>query len=130
MWGAAFGARYDYLRRQHHLDTATPDSDKIFEEVNSKLNPIEIAKDKALDAILKRYLSWLATLVEWTEKPIAVALKAFFNSSEIASDYDELKQMNDDLQKRFAAQLASYLKPDWRQRLTNAVNAATPQLRP
>ena len=129
MWGAAYGARYDFLRRQHHLDTATPDSEKIFEEVNSKLNPIEIAKDKAQDALLKRCLSWLATLVEWTEKPIAVLLKAFFTSSEIASDYDELRLMNDDLQKSFAALLAPYMKPDWQQRLTNAVNSATPQLR-
>ncbi len=48
-------------------------------------------------------------------------LKAFFSSSEIASDYSELKLMNDSIQKKLAGLLAPHMKPDWRLRhFTNA----------
>jgi hypothetical protein len=57
----------------------------------SKIDPLEIAEDKAIDALAKKYFSRLAPILEWAGSPIAEALKAFFDSSEIATDYDELR---------------------------------------
>ena len=128
-WGESFGARFNSLRKQGRVEQSTPDSEKIFDEINSKLNPVEIAKDKALEAILKRYLAFAATALEWAEKPLAVALKAFFDSSEIATDWDELRLMNDDIQKRVAVLLAPHMRTDWKERLNAAAQAAGPQLR-
>jgi hypothetical protein len=129
LWGHAFGARFDALRKQGRVERSTPDSEKIFEALNAKLNPVEIAKDKAKDALVKRYLASAAAILEWASKPVAEALKAFFNASEIASDYDELRIMNDDIQKRIAVLLSPYVVADWRQRLEGAAQEAAPQLK-
>lgn len=129
LWGAAYDAQYNELRKKSRLQTSTPDSDKIFEQVSSKLNPVDIATDKALDALVKKFLPRVAPVLEWASSPLAVALKAFFDSSEIASDYDELRLMNDAIQNRVAILLQPYLKPDWKDLLKHAVQDAAPQLR-
>ncbi len=111
------------------LKKATPDADKIFEAVSSKLNPLEIAKDKTVDALVKKYFARLAPVVEWAGGSIAEGFNAFFDSSEIATDYDELRLMNDDIQSRVSTLLQPYFKPDWKQTLNQAVKEAGPQLR-
>jgi hypothetical protein len=128
LWGSAYGDRFDALRKARRIETATPDSAKIFAEVNSRLNPIDIAKDKSEEVLLKKYLSWVATLMEWMEKPLSQALKAFFDGSETATDYDELKLMNDDIQKRVMVLLDPHLRSDWKDKLKRAVIDASPQL--
>jgi hypothetical protein len=133
VWAASYDRQYDFLRSRGHLEKSTPDAEKIFAEVESKVDPIDIVSDKVKDKILetavKRYLSRLAPLLKFASSPFAAALKAFFDSSEIASDYDELRLMNDDLQARISAKLAPYLKPDWQVRLNSAAQQAAPALR-
>ena len=129
-WGKAYDSRYQELRQKGRIQTATPDADKIFEAVKSKIDPLEIAKDQAVDALAKKYFSRLAPIVEWAGGPIAEALKAFFDSSEIATDYDEVRLMNDDIQKRIAVLLQPFFKPDWKEILNQAVKEAAPQLKP
>jgi len=129
LWGRAYADRYNSLRKAAHLERATPDAEKLFEAVNSHLNPVDIAKDKVEDLVLKRYLSWAATLAEWAEKPLSQALKAFFDSSETATDYDELRLMNDDLQKRIIIILEEHMQPGWKDKLDRAVTDALPELR-
>jgi hypothetical protein len=129
LWGEAYVTRFNELRKQGRIEKSTPDADKIFEEVNAKLNPIEIAKDKLEERLLKKYLSWLATIMEWADKPIAIVLKAFFNSSEIATDYQELRLMNDSIQKVAVSLLEPHMRSDWKDKLGIAVRAAGPQLR-
>src|SRR5882672_346708 len=43
-WGKAYNVRYNELRSKGRIVSATPDSDKIFEAISSKLNPLELAK--------------------------------------------------------------------------------------
>jgi hypothetical protein len=97
LWGRAYGDRYDWLRKKGRVESSTPDAEKIRKLVLDRLDPRSIAKDRATDAILKKYLPTLAALVQWAKNPITAALYAFFNCSEIASDYDELRLMNEDL---------------------------------
>jgi|ERR1022692_3975663 hypothetical protein len=118
LWASAYGARYDELRKQGRLEESTPDAQKISESVQSKINPIEFAKDAAKDAILKAVLSKAAFLVDFFESD---GLNAFFNSSEIKSDYDELRLMDKILQSEITKQLEPYMKTDWRARLRQAV---------
>jgi hypothetical protein len=40
-------------RKQGHLEKSTPDSEKISEELKSHIDPLEIAKDKIEDKVLK-----------------------------------------------------------------------------
>jgi hypothetical protein len=133
LWAAAYDKQYEWLRAKGRLQQSTPDADKIFETVKSKLDPIEVAsdklKDKALEALVKRYFSRLAPLVKFAGGPIGEALKAFFNSSEIATDYDELRLMNDDIQQRVALLLQPYLKPNWQSLVDTAARQAAPAIR-
>lgn len=129
VWGKVFDTQYDALRKQGRVQSSTPDSEKIFEAVKSKIDPIEVAKDKAIDELLKKYLPGAASVMKFASGPISTALQTFFNSSEIATDYDELRLMNDDLQQRIIALLQSSLDPDWQSKLLNAVHDAVPLLR-
>ena len=133
LWAAAYERQYEFLRSQGRLQQSTPDADKIFEAVKSKIDPVEIAsdrlKDKAVEALIKKYLSRLAPLIKFASGPYIEALKAFFTSSEIASDYDELRLMNDDIQQRIAELLQPYLRPDWKASVNTAFQQATPIIR-
>jgi hypothetical protein len=129
LWGTAYSAQYDSLRRRGKIETSTPDAQKIYDAVSAKLNPIDISKDRASDALLKRFLPRLAAIMEWAPATVVEPLKAFFDSSEIATDYDELRLMNDDIGKRLARLLEPYMVQDWKDRLKQAVQAAGPQLR-
>jgi hypothetical protein len=131
LWGTAYDAQYDSLRKRGHLDRSTPDSEKFYEAVKSKIDPREIVKDRAEDAVLKWAFSLakLGCVLEWVKLPPIEALKQFFKSSEIATDYDELRLANDIIQQEIALQLGPYLKPDWNSRLSTAVDQSTPQWR-
>lgn len=128
-WNAAYDAQYNALRASGHLQTSTPDADKIFEAVKDKLDPREMAKDQAVDALVKKFLPKVAPVLKFaSDNPFMVALKAFFTSSEIATDYDELRLMNDDLQDRFMNDLKPSLDPDWNDKFKAAVSDAVPSI--
>jgi hypothetical protein len=129
-WGAGYDKQFDRLRRAGRLESSTPDSEKIYEAVKDKLDPKEIAKDRALEALVKKHFARAAPVLEFANGPIAAALFAFFDSSEIASDYDELRHMNVEIQKEVVELLGPALRPDWRPKLQNAVQQAVPQLMP
>lgn len=128
-WNMAYDKQYNDLRARGQLQQSTPDADKVFEAVKDKLDPREMAKDQAVDALVKQFLPKVAPVLKWaSDNPFIVALKAFFTSSEIASDYDELRLMNDDLQQRFINVLTPSLDPDWNDKLKAAVTDAAPSL--
>lgn len=133
LWAGAFDKQYNLLRERGRLVASTPDAGKIFEEVKSKVDPLEVLKDratdKALDAAVKRYLPRLAPLIAFAGGPIGVALKSFFNSSEVASDYDELRRMNDSISQKVSILLMPHLKPDWKSALNKAAQQAGPTLK-
>jgi hypothetical protein len=132
-WAGSYDKQYNWLRSKGQLQKSVPDSEKIFDELRSKVDPLDIVadkvKDKVIETAVKRYFSRLAPLVVIASGPIGQALKAFFTSSDIATDYDELRLMNEDIQARVSALLAPYLKPDWKSMLTNAVQQAVPSLK-
>jgi hypothetical protein len=139
LWGGAYAKEYDYLRTRHRLERAAPDAEKLKEKILDHLNPFEVAKDKlgdrakqkAIELALKtKFLAWAGTVAKWAGKsPWVYAIKENFEASDIATDYDELAFMDDQLQEEFALQLSAYLKPNWKDILNNAATAAGPQLR-
>ena len=134
LWGQAYASRFDELRAKGQIQEATPDSEKIKEAIRSKLDPVEVTKDEIEDAVLKglvkKFLPQLAPVLKFASGKLATVLSAFFDSTEIATDYQELKLMNDDLQNQFAARLSVVLKPNWNDLLNKAVEQAAPQLTP
>jgi hypothetical protein len=129
LWGQAYDAQYDSLRKQGRLERSTPDSEKFYEAVKSKIDPLDIAKDHAEDAALKWVfgLAKIGFVLEWVRLPAVEVLKQSFKSSDTASDYDELQLADDIIQQEIALQLAPFLKSDWNSRLSTAVDQATPQ---
>lgn len=83
-----------------------------------------------MKALVKKFLPQLAPVLKFAGSKLATALAAFFSSTEIATDYQEVKVMNDDLQDQFATRLAPVLKPNWKDLLNTAVEQAAPQLQP
>lgn len=61
-WNTVYRRAYQSLAGQPR---ATSDVDKILEEVRSQISPIDWAVDEALEALVERYLSSLAPLVEF-----------------------------------------------------------------
>ena len=99
------------------------------EEELFKARTRETGSIKIIDALVKKYLSQLAPVLVWASSPLAEALKAFFDSSEIATDYDELRLMNNLIQLKVAALMQPFFKPHWKDTLKQAVQEAAPQLR-
>jgi hypothetical protein len=129
-WAKSYDTQFNALRKQGRIEKSTPDSEKIFEAVKSQLDPIEISKDQVVDDLVKKYLPKAAPVLKFASGPIGAALGAFFNSSEIATDYDELRLMNDQIQQAVLALLQPSLDSDWQSSLQQAVKNAVPQLKP
>lgn len=129
LWGKAFDTQFDNLRKQHRVERAVPDSEKIYEAIKSKIDPLDIVTDRAREAAIKRFLPRLEFVVKWASGPIGAALQAFFTPSDIATDYDELRLMNDQLQEQMLNVLRPSLRPNWNDQLKSAVQSAAPQLR-
>ena len=96
VWGKSYNEQYDSLRKKGRLERSTPDSEKFYEAVKSKIDPREIAKDHAEDAVLHWVadMAHVGVVLEWVNLPVVQALKKFFESSEISTDYDELRLAN------------------------------------
>jgi hypothetical protein len=124
LWGQSFNAQYRGLRHRGHLEQSTPDDERVEEILNAHLNPFEIAKDHAQDAILKSCLGRLGFVVEWSGLPPVAAILTFFeNSPEAASDFDELLLMDSAIQEEVGKQLQPLMLPTW----NTDLNAATTQ---
>jgi len=130
LWDKAFDAQFDSLRKSHHLESATPEAERIEGAVNDNFNPIEIIKDKAKETLVKEILPKLATLLKWVSSKLAVVLSTFLESQDVATDYDELKLMNDAIQDRVFNALDPYLTPDWTDELAKTVTRSFPQAGP
>jgi hypothetical protein len=128
-WNESCDARYEQLRKVGRAESSVPDSEKVYEAVRDKLNPESIAKDKALDLLFRTWLPRVAEVIEWASGPFVSGLRAFFTSSSIASDYDELRICNVDIQTALNKKLMPYMEPDWKSKLNTAVQQAGQELR-
>ncbi len=117
-WDRAY--RVAYLRVKGQRRT-TSDVDKILEELRSKVDPIEWAKDKLVDAAVKNYLPRLAPLVDFLASAPATALTVFLTPSQTASDFDELESLNKDVQTLLFSLTSNALRDDWKMRYTTLI---------
>jgi hypothetical protein len=101
-------SQFDALRKQGHLKEALPESERIYEAIVSNFNPFEIAKDKVDDALFKRHFPMLAPVVGWANTPIIPTLEAFVDSEDVATDYNELRLLNNAIQRQVNESLIPY----------------------
>jgi hypothetical protein len=131
LWSDSYSQRLRFLQ-QNGVHQGENDWTKIREAVTDKLtdpvNPFSIAKDKALEAVLRRLPTFVSTFLEYAEAPVA-GITTFFDSSTIGDDFKELNLINDDLQRRFAAKLEPFLRDDWQKRLQDLSVRVAPQLK-
>jgi len=129
IWGHSFDQGYDTLRKRGRIESSTPESQRVFETVSAECGPLSFAIDKAEESLLKRYVPTLASVLEWANGPIMVALKAFMEPQDVASDFEELKLIDDDIQESMLKTLEPHFQPDWKDRLNLAVEKAVPLLK-
>ena len=121
-WDAVFRTRAASLPK----DAATSDTDKILEKVKEKVDPVEWLRDnikdqvkdyakESLERLVQRYLCRLSTVSSFviSKAPVADVFFAAFSSSEVASDIDELKQANLDVQRTFLFVMDPLLRRGW-----------------
>ena len=129
IWSNAFGKEYDTLRKRGRLEKAVPESERIREVLNDNFNPVEIAKDQAREVLLERCCKTVAFIMKWAGAPMIAALQAYFDGQDTATDWDELRNMNDELQGIVLSRMRPYMRPDWQARLTGAVEQSRQQLK-
>lgn len=128
LWGTVYAKEVDRMEKTGRLKKAEKDFDKIEAWFAEKVDPISLGADAALDATLKKYLPKVATVLGLLEAPLA-GLRAFFDSSQIGTDFDELSALNDQIQELIARQLDAHLKSGWRSDLEAIARSAGPALR-
>jgi hypothetical protein len=111
LWADAFTRRLGQLEAAGLIMRSKSDWELFADAVWDEISPVEIAKEKAKEAILERYLKKFAVLLQRAQ-PIIAGLKAFFTPSQSATDLDELEMLNRQLQGLINERLAPYLKPD------------------
>jgi hypothetical protein len=130
-WDKVFRTAYLRVKKQPR---STSDVDKILEEVRSEVNPVKWAEDKAIDAVVKKYLAHLAPLLDFLASAPAAAVSAFLTPSDTASDLDELESANKDVQKALFNATSSSFRPDWRMNYTAILQRISvpngPEIRP
>lgn len=128
LWGRVFEKEVDRLKRAGRLKTAQRDADKIQGWFEDQIDPLSYAQDAALEALLKKYLPRMATVLGLLEAPLG-GIAVFFDSSEIATDFDELRFLNAQIQERIAAKISPHLDKAWRGGLEEIGRRAGPALR-
>lgn len=128
LWSDAYEKQTRFLESGGRLKKSENDWTKITQTVKDEIDPVGIAKEKVVDALLKKYLPKVAAFLEYAS-PVFSALSVFFDSSQIATDFDELNLMNKDLQARFFKKVEPHLQPDWRTRIRTLSTEVMPQLR-
>jgi len=127
-WNARYEKAYLALKIQGRSKSAI---EKLQEEVLGEVNPLEIAKDKGIEDLVKRYLSKLATLMGFIRSTPVTALAKFLEPSEIATDFDELLKTNELIQKEMWAILRPVLQDNWEVRYRDGLSKvpAGPQIK-
>ncbi|HEX6901328.1 MAG TPA: hypothetical protein VF789_16505 [Thermoanaerobaculia bacterium] len=128
LWSDAYEKQVRFLESAGRLKKSENDWTKITNAVKEKIDPVGIAKEQGIDALLKKYLPKVAAFLEYAS-PVFSALSVFFDSSEIATDFDEINLMNKDLQTRFFNKMEPHLRSDWKTRIQTMSTEVMPQLR-
>lgn len=132
LWGKSFNNRYDQLRRDGGLETTTIDQTTFSSVLSDRLQGM--AEDAAMDALLNGYLDELPAIIKFALGPARETIektKSRFDSiPAVASDYDELLMMNDEIQTDIAADLEPFLKQNWQQDLEAHLTQDLPKTLP
>lgn len=129
LWGAVFESELRRMKGTGQLKTSEKDSEKIEEAFRDEVDPIAKLGGAVLETLVKRYLPKVATVLGLLESPVLGGLAAFFDSSQVASDFDELRLLNDSVQAQVAAKLDRYLGPDWQKRFAEVGARVGPELK-
>jgi hypothetical protein len=131
LWGTAFGAQFDTLRRNGHLEKSVSEDERIDDLLNDHANPLEIAKDHAEDALLDKCFRKLPMVLFVINSTPVAAISTFFeNLPEAASDYDELLLMDREIEAEVSAELAPLMTPTWKTDFSDFVDRAAPHWAP
>lgn len=122
-WDTVYRKAYLGLKGQPRSES---DLNKLRDAIVEKINPVEIAKEKALDALVKRYLPRLAPVMAFLSTAPMTAVTTFLTPSEVASDLDELEAANKAVHEALWPIVTSKAQPDWRQRLAIALQQVQP----
>jgi hypothetical protein len=115
-WDRLFQERYLALEGQPRTKT---DVDKILEELKSKVDPVEYAKDKAIDSAVKKWFKRLAPMMAFLSSAPAVAVRVFLEPSEIMNPLSELQQKNREVRDAVWKVTSTMLYADAKTRYTN-----------
>lgn len=132
LWDAKFESEYEVFRRSKQLKSAKSDYELIMEEIEKQIDPREIVKEKIAEKIRTRVSAWfvkrfkqMAPVVRFLGSRIVslglTGVGAFLKPSEIATDWDERRHLNDQIQDDIANKLMPLLKPDWRYKFEKQV---------
>lgn len=128
LWSDAYEKQVRFLESTGRLKKSENDWTKITDTVKDEIDPVGIATDQVIDALLKKYLPKVAAFLEYAN-PVFGALSVFFDSSQIATDFDQLNLMNEDLQTRFFNKMEPHLRSDWKTRIKTMSTEVMPQLK-
>jgi len=95
-WAPKFETVY---RNRRHDDETLSDLEKIQKEIEGKVNPVNWATDKVLDAALKSFLPRIATIVAILDTVSVEGVLAFLWPSSTATEGDELRHANDEIHR-------------------------------
>lgn len=136
VWDQEFSKRY-YRLRQAGQNFSKSDAEIIRNEIWSKLDPVGIAVDEGIKAIVKKWVKQLSGLLAFFSSAPAQAVKVFFIPSQTGSDLDELIHANNRVHKALAeAVLPNFLDETWRNGVAaqiesmHPLDAIGPQLAP
>lgn len=122
-WDKVFRKAYLGLKNQPRSES---DLEKIKKEVFDAINPIEWSKEKARDAVIRRYLPRLSPVMKFLSSAPVAALTAYLTPSEIASDLDELELANKEVQDALFPILMLNARSDWKSTLTESLGHIRP----
>lgn len=140
IWDARFEKEYHQFLSGKNVKNSQSDYDKLKEEIGSKINPADIVQDEISENLKKKVAKWvakrfkqLAPVVYFLESKIATlastAIGAFLTPSEIATDWDERKGTNDQIQEEISKKMAPFFKPDWKVQFKSQVGPTLERMR-
>ena len=98
------------------------ENESLAERFAAELNPVTLARDKAIETLLKKYGP---KVILWGfQKATSTAVSAittFLDPNVIATDYEELRYFDISVNKKAFRYLEPYLQADWRKTLSDAL---------
>lgn len=122
LWSSAYERQLLWLVKHDRVQKGEHDYDKIVDAIH----PANLAASRAQEVVLRRYFKQVARIIC---SAAAEGVLVFFDASSIATDYDELELMNQELQRQFIRKLEPYLAHDWKAALREELQRAEPRLR-